>query len=110
MASGDRIPCINPRCRRTAPYEPNTEIICGKCFRALPDDLKREHRRCWREKRKFERRITRTSDELKIQRLRAIADVWSRKINENWEKIRAAVEQPDKPDGLQSFLEENGLS
>jgi len=43
MTKPGRIPCINQRCKRTAPadkYRPGTEIICGKCFKALPAEIK----------------------------------------------------------------------
>lgn len=107
-----RIPCINPRCRRTADaskYEGDPEIICGKCFRALPEAPRKRHQDCWRELRKWERRITRTSDELKLTRMRAIRDMWSEKIHENWELIRNMVANPEKPEGLDGFLKEVGL-
>lgn len=104
-----RTPCINPRCRRTYKDE-GGEVICGKCFRALPAELRNEHRRCWREYRKWQRRIARTGDELKIRRMRTIADTWATRIDANWEAIRHVVTAPEKPEGLESFLEEVGLS
>lgn len=106
----DRIPCINPRCRRTFKREhEHEETICGKCFRALPAELRNEHRRCWREYRKWDRRITRTSDELKVQRMHDIRDRWGAMINGNWDRIRRSLLAPEKPDGLDAFLEEVGL-
>lgn len=109
-----RIPCLNPRCRRTFPRKPDddddAEVICGKCFKALPEAPRKRHRDCWREYRAWDRRITRTSDELKIQRMRAIREMWGTKINENWEIIRAAVMNPEKPEGLDGFLKEAGLA
>lgn len=113
MGSDARIPCINPRCRRTAPsdkYGPDTEIICGKCFRTLPEAVRYEHRRYWRELRKWDRRITRTGDELKIARMRKIRDRFSQMIKRHWDReIKPHFLAPDKPEGIAAFLEEVGL-
>lgn len=108
----DRIPCINPRCRRTAAqdkFPDSKEIICGKCFRALPLAFRQEHRRCWREINKWERRILKTADPLKAQRMRAICNRWTEKLNAAWDEMRKAIEQPEKPVGLDTFLEEMRL-
>lgn len=107
-----RIPCINPACRRTAPaekYEAGTEIICGKCFRALPAEIRNDNRHCWREYRKWDRRIKRTSDELKLPKMQSIRDLWSARIDQNWAAIQASIASPEKPEGLDAILEELGL-
>lgn len=103
-----RIRCINPRCRRTF-KDDGGEVICGTCFKMLPAELRNEHRRYWRELRKWRKRITRTSDELKIARMHRIADRWSSLIHANWRRIRAHVITPDRPEGLDPILEELGL-
>lgn len=108
----DRIRCINLNCRRTAPatkYEPGAEIICGKCFKALPIDLQADHRKIWRDIRKWQRRITRTSDEIKIGRLNDLIGKLSFRLDMNWIHIKAAVNAADKPQGIEAFLKENGL-
>lgn len=107
-----RIPCINPACRRTASAEKfSGEIICAKCFRNLPADERAFHRRCWREIRKWERRIARTVDELKRQRMQSICEKWSWRLNYHWETaIKASFTNPQRPEGLDSFLEENGIA
>lgn len=108
----DRIPCINPRCRRTAAQDkfPDCdEIICGTCFRSLPADLRNENRRCWREYRKWDRRIMRTSDPLKAHRMHDIRNRWAALINRNWDRIRSHIKSPEKPEGLDSFLDSAGL-
>lgn len=110
---GERIPCINPRCKCTAAREKfpdSKEIICGKCFRTLPEAVRREHRRFWREIRKWERRIARSSDEMKIIRMRNIVWRLSGRLNRHWDKeIEAYFLAPEKPAGLDAFLEEAGL-
>ena len=106
----DRIPCINPRCRRTFKKEHDGEVICGKCFRTLPEAVRKEHRGYWREIRKWDRRIARNGDELKIARMRGIRDRYSRLLNRHWgAEIKARFLAPDKPEGLDAFLEEFGL-
>lgn len=107
----DRIPCVNPRCRRTFKRDPGSaEMICGKCFQCLPTEVRGEHRRYWREIRKWDRRIMRTSDELKIARMRTISERYSDLLNRHWDKeIKARFVAPDKPEGLDAFLEEVGL-
>lgn len=110
MLTADRTPCINPRCRRTFKRQhQDEETICGKCFRALPVELRSEFKRCWREYRKWGRRITRTSDELKIARMQNTRTYWADGINRSWDRIRSSVITPEKPDGLDAFLEEVGL-
>lgn len=107
----DRVPCINPHCRRTFKREhASEEIICGKCFRLLPEAVRKEHRGFWREIRKWDRRIARTSDGLKIVRMRAIRDRISSKLSTHWDAhIKGPLLAPDRPAGLDTFLEEVGL-
>ncbi|MBB3705782.1 hypothetical protein [Aminobacter aminovorans] len=107
----DRIPCINPRCRRTAADDGESgEIICGKCFRTLPAATRQEHRRLWRELRKWERRITRSGDDLKANRMRRVRDRLSDQLNMHWDTcIKTQFLAPEKPAGLDAFLEEVGL-
>lgn len=109
MLAAGRTPCINPRCRHTFKDE-GTETICGKCFRALPEVVRKEHRGYWREIRKWDRRIGRTSDELKIARMRAIRDTLSMRLGLHWDaKIKPPLLAPEKPEGLGTFLEEMNL-
>lgn len=105
-----RIPCINPCCKRTASADKfSGEIICGKCFRKLPKHLQQEHRFRWKEYRKWDRRIARTADPLKIPKMRDIRGMWAARIDANWADIKATFVNPEKPEGLDAFLEELGL-
>lgn len=109
----DRIPCINPRCRRTASadeYEPGTQIICGRCFRNLPRELRERHKRHRRRFRRLERLVEKRTHKGTIQphvanrvMRNAISD-WDR----NWDRIRKYYQEPVKPEGLDGFLEEMG--
>ncbi len=107
-----RTPCINPRCRRTAPADQHPgEMICGQCFRKLPADVRAKHRGFWREMRKWDRRILRTADELKRERMRDIRSKIAWRLALHWDReIKAPLLSPEKPAGLESFLEEAGLS
>jgi len=107
----DRTPCINPRCRRTFKAEEHGgEVVCGKCFRTLPEAVRNEHRGYWREIRKWDRRITRTGDELKIARMRAISSRIERRLAQHWDReIKPFFVAPQKPAGLDAFIEEIGL-
>jgi len=109
--TADRIPCINPHCRRTFKADDGDgEIICGKCFRCLPEPVRKEHRRYWREIRKWERRIVRTSDEMKIATMRSIRSRLSMRLNRHWDsEIKPFFLAPQKPAGLDAFLEEMNL-
>lgn len=107
----ERIPCINPRCRRTFANDGRSgEIVCGKCFRCLPVAVRGEHRRLWREIRKWERRIMRTVDEIQASRMRGIRDRLVDHLNRHWNSdIITFFLAPEKPEGLDGFLEEVGL-
>ncbi|EUB97256.1 hypothetical protein PMI07_000832 [Rhizobium sp. CF080] len=105
-----RIPCINPCCKRTASAEKYSyEIICGKCFRNLPVEMRNTHRFYWRQLRKWERRITKTTDELKRERMKPICNMWSDKITRHWDEQIKATFSSEKPEGIDAFLEEMGL-
>jgi len=107
-----RIPCINPRCRRTIRDDGKSgEIICGKCFRCLPAAVRQEHRRLWRELKKWERRLTRATDDITANRIRRVCWRFSVLINRQWNSdIKPMFLAPEKPAGLASFLEEVGLA
>ncbi|MBB3947210.1 putative amidophosphoribosyltransferase [Rhizobium skierniewicense] len=107
----NRTRCINPCCKRTAPADKYPgEMICGKCFKALPQAVKDSHRFFWKQIRKWERRITKTSDELKLIRMRNIGRTWSDRLIAHWDaEIKVRVMNAEKPAGLDSFLEELGL-
>jgi hypothetical protein len=110
----DRIPCINPRCRRTAPaekYDEGTEIVCGKCFRALPLAL-RVHRRALERRdrrllRLVERRVARgTITPVQVERVRLFS---ANRLHANWAAIKRCFTAPERPVGLEGFLQEIGL-
>lgn len=109
--SDARNPCINPRCGRTFKADDGSdEVVCGKCFRTLPEAVRSEHRRYWREIRKWDRRILRTADNFKVNRMAAIRDRLSWRLGLHWDaEIKPRFVAPEKPEGLDAFLEEVGL-
>lgn len=106
-----RTPCINPRCKRTAPADEFPgEMICGKCFRNLPVEVRNDHRRFWREIRKWKRRITKATDELKLVHMRNVVHMWQERLQSHWDaEIKDRVTNSEKPEGLDAILEELGL-
>jgi hypothetical protein len=113
--SADRIPCINPRCRRTAPaakYEPGEEILCGKCWRSLPREIRDQRRMLERYERRIFRRVERrvAAGTLSPDAAARIGANIQRQLNEQWALIKHRFIEPDKPAGLDSFLEEAGLA
>lgn len=108
----DRIPCITPGCRRTAPadkYEDGSEIICAKCFRLLPEDVRKEHRECWKHVRKWSRKATRLTDPRKIGIAKRALWRAQRRLMRNWSRIRQIVTDPDSPSGIDNFMKEAGI-
>lgn len=98
----DRIPCINPRCGRTWPAEKcsGSEVICSKCF-ALQPDLRARYRRLSKLLR-HSRRYPQKWTPQKLERLYDLFDA-------NWSKLKMSFLMPDRPIGLDVFLEEMGL-
>lgn len=105
MADPDRIRCFVHGCRRTAPFEkfgPGVEIICGKCWKLVPGELKAKYRRFRRKRRQLERLAVKSDRPTNFP-------VIDRLESENWQAIRDHFSRPTKPKGLDAFLEETGL-
>lgn len=105
-----RTPCINPRCNRTADRAKfPDEMICAKCFKSLPAEIKADYRNAWRQYNLHCRRISRTSDELKLKKLHAKQGFWAMACDRAWWRIRDHVITPDKPEGLDNFMQDIGI-
>ncbi|MPZ57604.1 MAG: hypothetical protein GEU91_14115 [Rhizobiales bacterium] len=115
MIGSDRIPCINPRCRRTASaekYEAGEQIVCRACFRSLPQPIRDRYRQLRNRERRLlrhvERRVAKGTITLaKVGRLRAAL---FRCMWRNWDDIRRRFTAPEVPVGLENFLQEAGLA
>lgn len=110
----DRIPCLNPRCRRTAPahqHDPNAQIICAKCWKLLPRHLMDRHQSLRRHERTMLRRIARRQarGEITQERIALLRGMMAEQIAENGNAIRAYFLSPDQPQGLDAWLKETGL-
>lgn len=113
-----RVPCINPRCRRTAADTgEHDEICCAKCWKLVPPPL----RAAWntlrrREKRTINalnRRLAKANHVGQEWRLFARAKLlqftFLKARQRIWGKIRATFTAPAKPVGLDAFLHEAKL-
>jgi len=101
----DRIPCFVPGCKRTAPKDkyPNTEeIICGKCWKLVPQRFRNRHKVL----RKRERQLIRAWSRKGVENP-AIPVLW-RQVDQNWEAIRNSFSR-EKPRGLEAFMAEIGI-
>ncbi len=114
MTSPVRIACINPRCRRTAPKTSfPSEIVCGKCWRTLPRALTERYRQLRRRDRRITQRIERRlrlglpPTPATMNRLEMTIE---RARNDNWQAIRRWFAEPDRPAGLNGFLQEMGMA
>ncbi|MAZ85799.1 MAG: hypothetical protein CML31_05250 [Rhizobiales bacterium] len=107
-----RIPCINPRCNRTAPadkYEDGDEIICGKCRRSLPSAM---NRRFMKHRRAFDR-LDRMRKQKKyagrVHQINRMQWICHRIITEVWADMKSYFREPDRPEGIDNFLDEMGM-
>lgn len=107
----DRIPCINPSCRRTAKRdnEHEQEIICGKCFRALPISIRTRRKQLDRRNRKLDRLAKRRAFQGDWDQWGRVGRLFDAAWEANWSAIRAYFQPGERPEGLGSFLEDMGL-
>lgn len=104
-----RTPCLNPRCGRTCKQEhPGEEMVCGKCWKTLPVSLTRRYKALKARDRRIDRlaRRKRTGIYNTPYQLSIMAQQHDRLWCANWNRIRAFFQTPDKPEGLDTFLEE----
>jgi hypothetical protein len=115
MSVAGRIPCLNPRCRRTADAakcKPDTQIVCGKCWRSVPRRLRDEYRAIRKADRQTQRLIARrvARNDIAQDVIDRIADRSDRRHAENWSAISAYFLAPTAPVGIEGFLQEVGLA
>lgn len=109
----DRIPCLNPPCRRTAPadkYEPGDEIVCGKCWKLLPPRLTARYKALKRRDRRLDRLALKGRHQSRGPQWERVTSLFTAAQGRNWAAIRACFLQPEKPVGLEAFLDEVGLA
>lgn len=113
--NSDRIPCINPSCRRTAPrekHEDDEEIVCAKCWKLLPKRLTVRYRALRKREKKLLKLIDRkvARHEISSDRINDISHSLWQQMRANWVEIRSFFLRPEKPEGLDSFLEGIGMN
>lgn len=97
-------------CGRTFDAEKNqgyTWIICGRCWRLLPADLRHDHKRYNAMRRKMERARVRSPDRA-VSIANALERIY-RLHSQNSDAIAEFFRAPPRPIGLDRFLEEVGL-
>lgn len=106
----DRIPCINPRCRRTAAaskYEPGEEIVCRTCFRALPQSVRNRYRALGRRERRVIRLIDKAiRTRLSLPPVEYLQGAMERARYANWRRMVEFFRPVERPAGIDAFLEE----
>jgi hypothetical protein len=108
-----RLPCVNPRCKRTAPAEQEgeREVICRKCWNLLPVELRSRYQQLRsRQRRMFkliERRLVRR--DIAPSTIELLERQFTGRCEQNWRAIRNYFVTGTKPVGLDCFLREVGL-
>lgn len=114
----DRTPCLNPRCRRTFKREHNGEtVVCGKCWKLLPASWRARDKQLRRRMKLVDRMETKGPNHRRRGRKfgqpeKGTPQAWSmgsklcRLWDRHWSRIRAFFLSPEKPAGLEAFLEE----
>jgi hypothetical protein len=113
MTKPGRLPCVNPRCRRTAPASQfgECDIICRACWKLLPQRLRDRYAQLRRREKRLSKLV-----EKRVMRGNIAADVIERiehritdQEAENWQLMRDYFRTSEKPLGLEGFLQEMGL-
>ena len=108
----DRIACLVPGCRCTAPadkFPEGFEIICPKHWKLVPSALKRRYNQLRARRRKIQRLAQKVGGDLVQERTQHALITLEYLQGRNWHTIRYSFLHPDKPEGLEQFLEETGL-
>lgn len=112
MTKPGRIPCINPRCNRTAAAEKHPdseEIICYQCWKRTPRELRDRYFQLRKREKQIEKMLRkRGENDPEKHHFRA---VWEQ-MNLNWRSIRAYYCSPDAnspPEGLETFMIVHGI-
>jgi len=101
----DRLYCIAPGCRRTAPAEkfPGcNEIVCPTHWRTVPQLLRAQYARLRRHRRKIKHKVVKTGVPRQTQTI-------DRLQSANWQAIRDFILSSEKPGGLDAFIRELGF-
>lgn len=114
MIENGRILCVNPYCGRTAAVEKMHDangIVCGKCWRKLPQELRDRYRVLKRRDRRIERLALKRAAKgvVRSAQLNHLESLLRGHQQRNWSRIRNYFLRPESPIGLEGFLKEVGL-
>jgi len=116
-----RAPCLNPRCRRTFRCEHEGEtVICRKCWMLLPMAVRQRDKQLRRRLRLIKRMFEKGTDYRRRGRhfgaphrgtpqAYTMGVKFDRLWDRHWARVRSFFLAPEKPVGLDTFLEELGL-
>ncbi len=99
-------------CGRTFDAEKNqghTWIICGRCWRLLPAELRATHKRLNAQIRKWQKRAFRAREPDRKASIQRVIDRFAALQGKNSDAIAEFFRSPPRPIGLDAFLEEVGL-
>jgi hypothetical protein len=117
-----RTPCINPRCRRTFKQEHEGQtVVCRKCWNLLPQAVRNRYKQLRRRMRLIERMDAKGVGYRRLGRKYGQpgkgapqAYMMRLKFDRAWERlwtgINAFYSAPERPLGLETFLQEAGLA
>lgn len=110
----ERIKCLNVNCRITAAqdkYPGSSNIICQKCWKAMPDRFRREWKRLKAHDRKLQKicKKEKYSHGSRRRNWISIDQIFTRR----WDKLNSDIinyfAAGEKPPGIETFLKEIGL-
>ena len=108
----ERIQCLVPGCHRTEPsgkYPEGFEIVCEAHWRTVPAALRRRYHQLRRRRRKIQHLAQKNGGDLVQERTQHAFITLEYLQGRNWGAIRYYFLHPDKPEGLEQFLEDMGL-
>ncbi|MBO3760398.1 hypothetical protein [Ciceribacter sp. L1K22] len=110
----NRLPCINPRCRRTAAaekYPGSDEIICNGCYKSLPPALRQRWKTLTGRNRKLNRLHKKGAYRVPERNRQwwRISIRYDRAWTAFWLSLKLYFNQSETPVGIEDFLKENGI-
>lgn len=113
MTHRGRLPCVNPACKRTAAAGEfgDSEIICAKCWKLLPQPVKARFKQLRRREKRLLRLIEHRvhAGDIRRETVLMLESRITAAFAANWQVIRDYFQKPETPVGLEGFLQEVGL-
>jgi hypothetical protein len=113
VTTEDRIGCMNPRCRRTAPrgkYGDSEWLVCRNCWNTLPEAIRCAHKRLQKRSKKLDRLGNKPQfGETRSVQWKRILVIFERAEDKIFRAMKDFFVNPSEPAGLDHFLKEMGL-